>query len=77
MTYSLICVIRKIAPSVRVETSPALRPLRLLFLIECSAQCIVPLETSSRTVFIPATAFGNANGSGGHGSVSPTILMKK
>jgi hypothetical protein len=42
---------RNVSPSPKVSASPAMRPERLLRLIDCNAQCIEKLEVTRMIVF--------------------------
>src|ERR1700749_1863214 len=75
-TYSLICTVRNVSPSRKVETIPALSPKRLPLLTECRAQWIVSDEESRIAVLIPATSSGSCEPCAGHG-LWVTIRMKK
>ena len=59
-TYSLIWMLRNVAPSSEVSSMPAFSPKRLSFLIEICAQCIVSDELSRIAVFMPAIATGSS-----------------
>src|SRR5690348_5607652 len=74
--YSLIWTVRNVRPSRKVDSIPALRPKRLPFLTDVSAQWIVSDDDSRIAVLIPATASGSSDPCAGHG-LWVTIRMKK